>query len=120
MLCGPLAIEAATGVDHRTIVTSIRAAREDRGERVSLRGGTSWYELQDALSDLGWEMRLEFRRKRVSLPDLNRRIHKGRWLFRQSGHFFGVRSAAELKRIARRHKRVNCRRITHAWELIKH
>lgn len=105
MLCGPLAVGHATGVDYRSIVLRVRALREAKGERLSLRGGTNINELQAAALDCGWRVRRVFLCRRVRLATLARRIRSGRWVFRQRDHFFGVASATELRRLAREHPR---------------
>lgn len=103
MLCGPFAIQSATGIDYRESVLRIRALREAQGKRVSLRGGTYTTELKAVLADRGWRMRRVFQGKRVRLKALASRITKGRWVFHQRKHFFGVSSGQELQRLARQH-----------------
>lgn len=103
MLCGPFAIQRATGIDYREIVLRVRALREAKGDRVSLRGGTRFTELAAAAKDRGWRVRKVFRGKRVRLKKLAQRITTGRWVFHQRKHFFGVRSGQELRRLARQY-----------------
>lgn len=103
MLCGPLAVQRATGVDYREIVVGVRAYREERGRRVSLRGGTNIVELAAAARERGWRIRRVFRFRRVRLATLARRITAGRWVFHQRDHFFGARSGRDLRAMARRH-----------------
>jgi hypothetical protein len=103
MLCGPKAAARATGLELQTVIARIRWLREQRGRRTSLRGGTHSSELRAALDLEGFRMRRVFRNRRVRLAVLARRIRRGAWLFRQSGHFFAVSSAAHLRRLARQY-----------------
>lgn len=102
MLCGPFALRRTTGIDVDEICLRIRALRETRGERVSLRGGTRVSELKAVAAMYGWTVRRVFQFKRVRLADLAKRITKGRWIFHQRDHLFGVRSAQHLRETARR------------------
>ena len=115
MLCGPIAVESATGIDRWSVVLRIRAAREARGRQISLRGGTDRDELKAAAHELGWRMRQVFQNRRVRLGYLAKRIKKGRWIFRQRGHFFGVASGRDLRILASGAPNANL--ITHAWRL---
>lgn len=101
MLCGPIALRRATGIDLDEIILRIRALREEQGRRVSLRGGTMISELRAVAAMYGWKIRRVFHFRRVPLAKLARRITRGRWILHQSGHFFGVRSAKELRQQAR-------------------
>lgn len=117
MLCGPYSLATATGLPVETFVTRIRYLREQKGQRISLRGGTCSSELREAARMEGWKMRRVFWNRRVPLATLAKRIRKGRWVLRQSGHFFGVKSARHLRQLARRHP--NAKVITHAWRVYR-
>lgn len=100
MWCGAYAIAHATGCTPSEVKLRVRGLRDQRGEHLG-RGGTSLPELQYAAGELGWRVRPVFRNRRVRLQDLARRITRGRWLLRQNGHWFGVRSGSDLRRMAR-------------------
>lgn len=117
MMCGPLALQRAAGIDYREVVLRIRALREQKGQRVSLRGGTTISELQAVARQYGWTVRRVFEYRRVRLADLVKRITKGRWILHQPDHFVGVSSARYLREIAR-HAR-NPKRITAAYRVYK-